>query len=214
MSGETVRALLALPAFGKNSLIDLLDWLAPFVRANEDSRDREVALAQALAVEAKLLENMPDAEMISTDDPRLGKMLRLIDPNAKSALDAAEHLPSSEEMMSGPNELILNIRRLREKVDSLSGAKLEGELLSIFAGESSERNLEIFVQRHGLAGSPPCTLQKVADNWGLTRERVRQICDRIESHFKDRRPFAPLLDKALRLIVQTRREWRLRLKLN
>lgn len=202
LSGQTIGSMLGLKAFGKDSLIDLLDWIEPFVKAGEESADRGVALTQALAAEAKMLKNMPDAEMISIVDPRLGKRLRLVDPNARNALEAAEHILSGMEMPSGPNELILNSRRLRENIESLSQVKLEEELLSIVAGETSDRNLEIFVQRYGLNGSPPHTLQELANNWRLTRERVRQICDRVASKFEGRRPFAPSLDKALRLIEQ------------
>lgn len=82
--------------------------------------------------------------------------------------------------------------------ESTSG-NLEEELLKV-ASQRGDRNAEVFMVRYGLAGSPPATLQETGDRFRLTRERVRQICDKIEVSIRRRRPLVPLLDRAISVI--------------
>lgn len=196
LSGLTLRSILRLPNFGKDSLTDLLGWLQPFIGRTDNEANRDPDAARALATEAQLLEQMPGAELIFRDDPRLGKLLRSIVPNAENAMDAAEQLLSGSYGQSSPEVLTRQIREFREQVSTLSGTKLEAELLSIFATHR-ERDLAMFVRRFGLDGRPAMTLDQLGHQYGLTRERVRQVCERLNRIVEDKQPFAPALDLAL-----------------
>src|SRR5262249_2415577 len=66
----------------------------------------------------------------------------------------------------------------------------------------SERNREIVSQRLGLEGQEPSTLQAVADQFGLTRERVRQVSDRLKARLASRRPSTAALNRAIQLIAK------------
>ncbi|WP_313950632.1 RNA polymerase sigma factor RpoS [Accumulibacter sp.] len=50
-----------------------------------------------------------------------------------------------------------------------------GELLSQWVGQLAEKQQQVLRRRYGLAGSETCTLEQIAVDLNLTRERVRQI---------------------------------------
>jgi transcriptional regulator with XRE-family HTH domain len=53
-------------------------------------------------------------------------------------------------------------------------------LASVFGvPQNAERNAAMFAQRYGVHGPDLATLQACGDRHGMTRERVRQICDRM-----------------------------------
>jgi RNA polymerase primary sigma factor len=58
--------------------------------------------------------------------------------------------------------------------ESLSGKNLRGEVESLIAVLDS-REKKIIFQRFGLDGGKPKTLEEVGKNFGVTRERIRQL---------------------------------------
>jgi len=75
---------------------------------------------------------------------------------------------------------------------------LEDELEQLLVDIKDPRNCEIFVRRIGLNGNDPETLQKIAtDIGGLTRERIRQITDKIIMRISKKSWHMPILDKAI-----------------
>jgi len=85
---------------------------------------------------------------------------------------------------------------------------LEDELLSLVAWAShsrnpspSDRNSCIAVQHFGFDGRGGLTLKEIGDTYGLTRERVRQICLRVRRAIKCEMPETPILDKSLALVA-------------
>ncbi len=84
--------------------------------------------------------------------------------------------------------------------------ELRGTLAGLVGGGSrdSGRNADIIIARYGWDGAPPRTLQAVGDEFGITRERVRQVCVRASRRLsKGTRPMMPLLDEALTLFAQS-----------
>ena len=202
LSGQTVDALLSLPAFGMDSLADLLMTLEPFLCLTEEDERRRAEAAHELVIEAKLLEEIAQADLISVDDPRLGPLLRAISPDARNAQEAAEGLLNGTHAPLDPAAITRNIRQFREQVEALSQIKLEDELMSLIVGTRSQRNAEIFARRFGFDGREEATLQELGDEYGVTRERIRQICDGVERLLQGRMPFAPMLDRALDSVVK------------
>lgn len=66
---------------------------------------------------------------------------------------------------------------------STTSSCLEEELLNI-ANQCGKRNAQIFIQRMGWDGLGGRTLDSVGKKYGMTRERVRQICSKIEKIIK------------------------------
>ena len=201
LSNTTIESLLALPSFGKDSLLDLLIALEPYFHSTQGDEEREVALAQEFVSEATLLAEMPSAELISIKDLRFGKLLRSIFPTSTSTREAAEMLLEGENAPLNPKILTEQIRQFRKQVEEFSQMKLEDELRSMIVKAPSSRNLEIFIKRHGLNGDEELTLQQLGDEYALERERIRQICRPIEESFRDQYPYAPALDKALDMVL-------------
>jgi hypothetical protein len=203
LSKHTVKELLNLPAFGNDSLLDLLNTIELYLSLPNETLTEDTANIETLVSEAKLLEQMQYADSISADDIRLGQFVRLINPSAQNALDAAETLLDGEYIPLNIEAAINQIRELRNKVEEFSNLKLEDEILSLLSFVKTKRNLDIFIQRYGLNGREEQTLQEVGDAYNMTRERVRQICDnRIEHHVQNKHPFAPTLDRCLNFVFE------------
>ena len=78
---------------------------------------------------------------------------------------------------------------------------LEAELTQIFASSPSKRNREILVGYYGWQDGQSHTLTEVGDRFGITRERVRQICFKLlKKHPPAAATSTPAFDQALALI--------------
>ncbi len=84
------------------------------------------------------------------------------------------------------------------------GASLEKELSSLVLVMKKPRDRKIIISYLGWDGKGKKRLQRVADRFGITRERVRQIAKRFEGRFKKKgeKTIAdmPLLRRALSLV--------------
>ena len=127
--------------------------LEPYLYPIKQSQRHNAEDAKDLAIEAKLLERMPSAELITVNDPRLGRLLRIIVPDAQNALDAAKALLDGSHAPTDMLAVTDNIRKLREQTEALSQLKLEDELMSLIFNARSQRNAEIFIRRFGLDGN-------------------------------------------------------------
>ena len=82
------------------------------------------------------------------------------------------------------------------------GMTLEQELIEIFASTPAERNREILIGYYGWNDGRQHTLTEIGARFGVTRERVRQVCAKLTK--RARIPSAgatPGLDRALALIA-------------
>jgi len=215
--GTTIRVRLAdldetvWARFGTYACHQLAEQVVEVVRS-------EVAPARA-AVRAARLPRLPmrasvedlDLEFRTcncllqaglTDDLRrlgdwtVGDLLGLPHFGAKSLVDL---LTSLEAYRARPVELAQPRHR-----PALPVQLLEEELLDLFAPqrqgrlEQAQRRRRIFARYHGLDGRGGVTLQQVADEEQLTRQRVAQVCclDRPQ-----RAALAPRLSQALAVAV-------------
>jgi len=77
---------------------------------------------------------------------------------------------------------------------------LEEELLLVLAIEASDRDVQLAAKLWGWFGKRPRTLQSVGQEYDLTRERVRQVADRVARKIRKRKLVTPFLLKAAQLI--------------
>lgn len=140
---------------------------------------------------------------VSANDPRLGGLLRRIDPAAASLQDLADKLLAREEDPPNPDLIARDLRDLNAAVERLVAKQLEEELFEIASsGRTPSNSVAIAVRTLGWDGEGGATLQRVADERGITRERVRQIRQKVLGPIEGRRPFAPALDRALLFVEQ------------
>jgi hypothetical protein len=93
------------------------------------------------------------------------------------------------------------LRETRQRAEELSSRTLEAEITDILAESTrSMRNRAIAAQRFGWDGGGGVSLQVVAEQHGLTRERVRQICSRVAAAIAHQQPYAPITRKAVEFI--------------
>ncbi|MEN6450004.1 MAG: sigma factor-like helix-turn-helix DNA-binding protein [Thermoguttaceae bacterium] len=78
---------------------------------------------------------------------------------------------------------------------------LEQELIGIFAATPSPRNREILIGYYGWQDGRQHTLTEVGTRFGITRERVRQICAKLTRRSKNTATAAPTMDRALATIA-------------
>lgn len=77
---------------------------------------------------------------------------------------------------------------------------LEQELIDIFASASYPRNREILIGYYGWQDGHSHTLTEIGARFGITRERVRQVCAKLTKRPNDAQLPAPKMDQALALI--------------
>jgi len=155
----------------------------------------------AAAMQAELLGQELD---ISASDPRLGPELRtgplgFYSGQTLSELAAAVRNRSTNEGWS-EHALLEGFERLSDKVERLASLSLDEELHEFASLAGAQRNTRIVLRRNGWDGGPRQTLEETGQAFGVTRERVRQICARVTRAINGGRPYAPALDRALEAI--------------
>ena len=82
------------------------------------------------------------------------------------------------------------------------GMTLEQELIDIFAATPAERNREILIGYYGWEDGRQHTLTEIGARFGITRERVRQVCAKLTKRAKiPSAGAAPCLDRSLALVA-------------
>ena len=84
-----------------------------------------------------------------------------------------------------------------------AASSLEEELLSILEIETSDRNVERMTKLWGWFGKKPRTLESVGGEYGLTRERVRQIAAKVTRRIRKRKLVTPFVVRGARHIRQS-----------
>lgn len=190
----TLGDLFVLKAFGAKCLLDLLSSLETAVARSE-------SLDVRLTQEAAALERMPESSLIHFSDPRLGEALRATDGEADTLRDLAGRITRRRIDPPDPAALADQIASIRHRIGQLSQMDLGRELAEIFSHPSQLRDREIVAAYFGWDGAGGCTLEELGRRYGLSRERIRQVCMRAAKRHSHARVFAPALDKALGLVA-------------
>lgn len=88
-----------------------------------------------------------------------------------------ENGPSLADVLTDKEELSMD-----EKLGDLQGVEILKDQLQNFLGGLKERDREIFEMR--LLSEVPASLQSIADQYGVSRERIRQIEERLIGNLK------------------------------
>ena len=192
---RTVGQLLAIKAFGAKCLVDLLSSL-------ETLAAREGTLNEKLTAEAAALGEMPEAHQIHFSDPRLGGLLRSIDTEANTVAELVDHLVHRRLDPPDPLRLYERLCEVRRRAQELTEKSLEDELVEIFSPTGRGRDREIVALYYGWDGRGGHTLEELGQHYGLSRERIRQVCVRAVKRNRGAKVFAPVLDRALDFLAQ------------
>jgi hypothetical protein len=220
LGSMSIGQLLDMPNFGAACLVDLLTALEEAVdsKSEDDSEvefSRELAetvvglqsarrLAEEVDAVATRAERLGEEFDISAFDPRLGSELRggplgFYSGQTLSELAFAVRKRTANGGWSD-SALLESFERLIELVERLDLLSLNEELREFASLAGAHRNTRIVLRRNGWDGSPKQTLEDTGIAFGMTRERVRQICARVTRAVSGGRPYAPALDRALAAI--------------
>ncbi len=153
--------------------------------------------------EIRPLHNIPGAEAVSEFDPRLGDLLQQVGLGAATVQELLDRVTKRSQALPGP-EVAVRLRRLREAVQAKGTMTLEEELRDLVASleSHSDRNRRIVARYLGWDGQGGATLKAVGDEFGMSRERVRQICAPVANTLAATKPFAPVLDRVLSVVAE------------
>ena len=95
------------------------------------------------------------------------------------------------------------MQQLAERIAQMPGRTLEEELIEIFVSAPRDRNAEILIGYYGWNDGRQRTLTHIGKRFGITRERIRQICAKLTRKAKSTAAIlAPVMDRSLALVQQ------------
>lgn len=199
------RELLDVSNFGRNSLREIRSKLTTldswgFVRWPGERQTTGV-LSRQITRAARKLRRLRNAATLLSDDYRFGHLVREIGLQVKNAREAADAIVKRN---FDPVDARPLMRRLNELIKVMQAGNrmfFELELWNLTEELGSDRDRRIIVSHLGWDGKPPRTLESVGKAYNMTRERVRQICTRIEKT-RSSKPFAPVVDRALNVVAR------------
>ena len=195
LGNRTVGNLLSIKGFGAKCLIDLLSSL-------ETLASRGRTLDRTLTAEVEALAAIREAQPIHFSDPRLGPLLRTTDTEANTVGELVEHVRHRRVDPPDPLFLRQQVAVVRRTIEDLSQRTLEEELMQIFSPAASGRDREIVAAYHGWNGDGGHTLEELGRKYGLSRERIRQVCVRAVKRARRTKVYTPVLDRALAFIAK------------
>jgi hypothetical protein len=203
LSGLTFGDLFKIRSMG---LVSVLEF-ACMVEAALDRSASGGAETTPTPTDDELLEiiSEPWADQVGAADPRFSDLLPPV-PQATvlEMIDALTSGPDNDAMAL--SQLSQTVPELRKRLEQITALPLEGQLgeflraLSRFEGE----RLWALVDRFGWGGKPPITLEEAGERLNITRERVRQLQEKVSNRLGaiSFPVFMPALDEALRVLAE------------
>ncbi len=162
---------------------------------NESSKPHEEELLALISE--------PWADQIGPADPRFSDLITAA-PGATifEILDSATSGPDEDKQVL--NQLANAVPEIRERISIIRTLPLEKQLsdfLRVLSRYDGER-LSALLDRFGWGGSPSITLEESGSRLGITRERLRQLQEKVANRLKEISfpVFMPALDEALELL--------------
>lgn len=192
---------------GVFALVDLFVSLEYWGFGRDQRWKQQVELSRT-ARKAELLLSGAD---VGSTDPRLGAAIGSVRATlpyhvrnltvTEMCMWLADHAHAVDDVLDAAG----NLHDLVTLIEAIESESLPEQVTQVVSATAKlERDARILLRRYGLDGNPPATLQEVADEENLTRERIRQICVRTEGQLAKLigSPYAPALDRALALLDQ------------
>lgn len=200
----TIGQVLAVRAFGPRCLVDLLAALESPRTGPADRRQEgkeEPLLSGELTAAARRLANSPIADRVASEDPRFAALIRAVDVEAPTAAELAKRLLLRTQDPPDPPYVAEEVQQLAGRIEALSDLTLEEELIEIFGSTPYQRNREILIGYYGWADGRQHTLTEIGARFGITRERIRQVCAKLTRKPKNiSTVLAPVMDRTLALV--------------
>jgi hypothetical protein len=205
LTNMTYRRLFDIPSMGVKSILEFACLVESALERISASSSEPRAFS-----ENELLEiiSEPWADQVGAADPRFSDIIPPL-PYA-NVFEILDNLTSGPGDESGALEqLAETMPELQRRLKEIEALPIERQLedflqaLSRFEGE----RLQALVDRFGWSGSPAITLEEAGVRLGITRERFRQLQEKVQTRLKaiSFPPFLPALDRALRVLADAGR---------
>ncbi len=203
LSGLTFGDLFKIWSMG---VVSVLEFVCVVEAALERSASGGTQLAPT-PTDDELLQIIaePWVDQVGPADPRFSDLLPPL-PQATllEMIDALTSGPDTDAMAL--SQLSQMMPELRKRLEQIAALPLEGQLreflraLSRFEGE----RLAALVDRFGWGGKPAITLEEAGEQLNITRERVRQLQEKVSGRLAaiSFPTFMPALDEALRALAE------------
>lgn len=208
MSLEQVKAVLRVPLeplLGFLARVEALDWVAPpapiarsapaaWVRPTQE----RVKLTDELRSRAESALRLPWVASLSPQDPRLLHLSLPVSPTEWAAGELERDSVSPAFVALVDQIQLFEGMAASEETRSIVEALAWRCTPKRAAAEDKARWTNMFLRRTLSRQGAGNTLKDVGDEFGLTRERVRQICERFEAELRETQVVAtPALDRVL-----------------
>ncbi len=200
----SIGQIMVIRALGPRCLVDLLAALesAQAVRpARPSGSADEFGAAGRLAAAARRLAALPEAESVRCADVRFAGPMHAVDVEAATAAELAARLLPGRQPPPDAAYAAEQVELLCRRIERMSELTIEEELIDIFGNTGNERNRQILVGYFGWEDGRQHTLTEIGRRFGITRERIRQVCAKLTRKPEGLdRLVAPVMDRALALI--------------
>lgn len=137
-----------------------------------------VHVVKEINVVLRAMRHLESAQARETSVERIAALLDRPAADIRRILALNEHIASLDAPLEiDPNHTVADVIADEGGADpeSLLQSTELGALIDDWLGELSDRQRQVIVRRYGLKGTELATLDAIAGDLGLTRERVRQI---------------------------------------
>ena len=156
-----------------------------------------------LAVLLRQLDGEAWTRRVRRSDPQLGGLVKGLSASAQSLAAAISELREPPAEASLRAHYVETLRRARQLAATVTAQPLEEELAEILrlAGLDNRQH-QIVARRLGWDGQGGTTLEAAASG-SMSRERVRQLEERVARYVIDAKPWLPVVEAALELLVES-----------
>lgn len=202
LANITYGRLLDVRSMGVVSILEFVCAVESAIARASTSRQAPRAFSENALID---IVSEPWIDQIGAADPRFADLIPPV-PHA-TVLEILDNLTSGPGDDSHALErLAEGMPELQHRLKQIETQPLERQLedflraLSRFEGE----RLKALVDRFGWGGSPAITLEEAGTRLGITRERMRQLQEKVSDRLKaiSFRPYLPALDKAMQVLAE------------
>ncbi|MGE5490883.1 MAG: RNA polymerase sigma factor RpoS [Actinomycetota bacterium] len=157
-------------------------WIRQSIERAIMNQSRTIRLPVHVVKEINLvlraIRHLETAEERETTVERIATLLERPEAEVRRILSLNEHIASLDAPLEiDPNHTVADVIADESSMDpeTMLQSNELGTLIDDWLGQLTDRQREVITRRYGLKGSDMATLDVIATDLGLTRERVRQI---------------------------------------
>jgi Sigma-70, region 4 len=198
LSKVTYGRLLDIRSMGIVSILEFACLTEAAVRRANPAKEAPIDVSEALQV---ISEEWVD--QVGPTDPRFADLLPMVSrATLFEILDSLTSGPDADEKaLEATARAIPALRQRLREIKALPLEKQLADFLRRLSRYDGERMMAL-TDRLGWHGTPPITLEEAGKRLGITRERFRQLQERVTDRLREIPfpPYMPALDDALELL--------------